>query len=209
MAAQMTRFILELSDPITGEVSDAVPLDDAMMSVIEQAIDMHPLNPGLRYPVAPGLLNEMLAAASVTPEAGDRVASIRMARWFDALPYTLHTGRELTLMRSGMKPLAAFTDDMPDVVGNGIVPESIFEPYVATGQIVRRQVIRTVHGRPCRDVLYALSAESWRIDAYLLVLDLAGREGWSPILERMQGRLLGYTDEQNDAYQELSAARHL
>jgi len=49
-------------------------------------------------------------------------------------------------------------------------------------------------------VLYAVPSEVWRIDAYLLVMDILDQRCWSEGMERMQGRLLGYTDSQNDIY---------
>ena len=51
-------------------------------------------------------------------------------------------------------------------------------------------------------VLYALPEESWRINAYILLLKTSKKSGWSEGFERMEGSLLGYTDEQNDAYLE-------
>jgi hypothetical protein len=41
-------------------------------------------------------------------------------------------------------------------------------------------------------VLYALLGEEWRIDAYILLWDVAGKSGWNEGLERLEGRLLGY-----------------
>jgi hypothetical protein len=38
------------------------------------------------------------------------------------------------------------------------------------------------------------------MDAYLLLLEILEQGYWSEGVERMQGRLLGYTDAQSDAY---------
>jgi hypothetical protein len=49
-----------------------------------------------------------------------------------------------------------------------------------------------------RRVLYALSDEQWRIDAYLLLWKTADKSGWNEGFERLEGSLLGYEDWEND-----------
>jgi len=51
-----------------------------------------------------------------------------------------------------------------------------------------------------RVLLYALAAEAWRIDAFILLSEAAARHGWHDALTRMQGALLGYAHWQNEAY---------
>jgi hypothetical protein len=44
---------------------------------------------------------------------------------------------------------------------------------------------------------YALKGQEWRVEAYSLLLELLHRGAWCSQLEWLQGKLLGYTDEQN------------
>jgi hypothetical protein len=125
----------------------------------------------------------------------------------DDRPDQVHTNRELALMLAGSKPLAAFVDVHPSVDGAFGIPEREFEPHVASGLIVKRDVIeppsadeRPIEGlrRGTRLVLYALKGEEWRINAYLLLRRTAAKSGWNEGFERMEGSLLGYEDWQND-----------
>jgi hypothetical protein len=55
---------------------------------------------------------------------------------------------------------------------------------------------RVIHGM--RKVFYALPGEEWRIDAFNLVWKQLDYGPWNDTLERLDGTLLGYSDEQND-----------
>ena len=59
----------------------------------------------------------------------------------DSKDNQVHTNRELALMLSGSKPLAAFVDVHPSVDGAFGIPEREFEPHIASGLIVKRDVI--------------------------------------------------------------------
>jgi hypothetical protein len=131
---------------------------------------------------------------------------------FANVPYMVHTNFELPLMLDGRKPLAVFGDGYPsDWFDDYLAP---FEPFVETGQIVRRIVDRPMphikERRPdldgIRDVFFALPGEEWRIDAY--IASIQNRIGdWNDDLERLQGSLLGYEDWQNDWWLEYRARR--
>jgi hypothetical protein len=135
----------------------------------------------------------------------------------DELPYKIHTNRELTLMLSDCKPLAAFVEDYPRETVHEVVPESKFEPYVLSGRFVKRE--KTYRSATCTDpqrdgarrsirrVLYAQPTEAWRIDAYLLLHETAELSGWSEGFERIEGTLLGYEQWQNDAYLKMMRER--
>jgi hypothetical protein len=112
-------------------------------------------------------------------------------------------------MLAGSKPMSAFVDDHPALHGLYIIPERQFEPYVAAGRIAKREMIDppgedapVVRGQRIgsRRVLYALPAEVWRIEAYLLLWRTAEKAGWNEGFERMEGSLLGYEDWQNDVH---------
>ena len=118
-------------------------------------------------------------------------------------PYLIHTGFELPLMLDGRKPMAFFGDAHPAEWLDET--ERRFEPYVMTGRIEKR-----VDDRPLsplersklpetfahlRTVYFVLPGEGWRIDEHIILLS----EGpWHDRLERAEGSLLGYSDEQND-----------
>jgi hypothetical protein len=61
-----------------------------------------------------------------------------------------------------------------------------------------RYPVANGNAKGIRRVLYALPGEEWRIDAYLKLWETAKKTGWTEILEREEGTLLGYEDWQND-----------
>lgn len=139
------------------------------------------------------------------PIAPDQIFTgfCRLMTGFDAIPYLIHTNFELPLMLEGRKPLAVFGDGYPsDWFDAFLAP---FEPFVASGRIIRRIVDVPMpdlkQRRPeltgMRHVYFALPGEEWRIDAY--IDGIVNRTGdWNDDLERLQGTLLGYEDWQND-----------
>lgn len=134
---------------------------------------------------------------SIDPE----VFHVQLGRGFldGELPYLLHTGRELRMMLAGVKPLAVFSDVLDEHPSPWCFPEDVFDPHVQDGTFVKREFVE-LGGEAVRVLLYALAAEDWRIDAYVLLRQAALREGWSDALTRMEGALLGYADWQTDAY---------
>jgi hypothetical protein len=137
------------------------------------------------------------------PLQGETWGRISPRRWFDDLPYHLHTDRELALMLTGMKPLAAFVGEYPPHPDIEEIPDRLFDPYVADGRFTKREFVELKpYGRVLglRVVLYSLPCEAWRIDAYILLRSVADKTGWNEALERMEGALLGYEEWQNDAY---------
>ncbi len=87
-------------------------------------------------------------------------------------------------MLAGTKPLAVFVEE-PGAEGNErILPERAFAPYVAEGRFVMRVHPEryTIKGRTLRfrRFLYALAAERWRIDAYLLLHASVAKSGLIP-----------------------------
>ena len=101
-------------------------------------------------------------------------------------------------MLQGKKPLAAFCDVLETNCSEEIIPEKTFAPYVTSGKIIRRESISGEAPKQLRRVLYALLGEEWRMDAYLLLWEVAGKSGWNESLERFEGRLLGYEEWQCD-----------
>ena len=119
-----------------------------------------------------------------------------------------HTNRELELMLEGRKPLAVFHDDIRVLPNEDIIPDMRFEPYVRSGLFVRDEAVldfgfdaRSGCNAHIKYVLFALSAEAWRIPAFILVKKVALRMRRNPEeIERLESMLLGYTDEEVNAW---------
>lgn len=112
-----------------------------------------------------------------------------------------HEGRELSLMLTGQKPLARFSEA---VAARDRLPEALFAPHVASGRIVKREYPHTdrATGISAITIYYALPAEEWRIAA-LLEIDTAiisRARAATDADDRETGRLLGYTDAEIDAF---------
>jgi hypothetical protein len=119
-----------------------------------------------------------------------------------------HTNRELELMLSGRKPLAVFHDEISVLPNEEIIPEERFQPYVDEGRFVRSEAVfnfgfnqRIGRDAQIKYVLYALSTEAWRIHAFILLKRVTLKTKRNPEeIERMESLLLGYTDEEVDAW---------
>jgi hypothetical protein len=120
-----------------------------------------------------------------------------------------HTNRELELMLAGKKPLSMFYDEVSFLPHEEIIPEAMFAPNVANGRFVRSDETYTgeFHAGLGRNVnikyvFFALAEEAWRIPALSLLLRIRYRmSSWqSEEFERMESVLLGYTDEEVDAW---------
>lgn len=140
----------------------------------------------------------------------DGQVTLRMRSKVDEHPYLLHTNRELLLMLQGSKPLSVFTDDEPSTGSiSPLFPEAKFDAHVAAGRFVKYEHAEPVDNglRRVRWVFYALPKEAWRINAYVLLFETSKRSGWNEGFERMQGSLLGYSEQENDINIELQRKR--
>lgn len=126
---------------------------------------------------------------------------------FELFPH-IHTGREMELMLEGVKPLSVFsdsTDVLPDEV---IIPEKAFSTHVRNGTFIRYEFDLISNRKDgcgktviIRHVLFSSPAQYWRIQAYELLKSEFNRTGiWNETCERMEGKLLGYTDLENDLW---------
>jgi hypothetical protein len=118
-----------------------------------------------------------------------------------------HTGRELPLMLESKKPLAMFYAEVSELPNDGLIPEQDFAPHVASGLFIRGETtveakyhLKLQRNVRIKYVFFALKAEDWRIEAMKLLLKESGKTGWNETCERIEGSLLGYTDEENDAH---------
>ncbi len=120
-----------------------------------------------------------------------------------------HSGRELSLMLSGSKPLAMFYAELSELPDEDFIPEEAFRAHVLAGRFVREEFILEAGyaeslGRTAliKYVLFAQSSEAWRIPAMRLLKESfrKARCPWNDALERIEGTLLGYTDEEMTAW---------
>lgn len=135
------------------------------------------------------------------------LVKIRHGDLADDLPYQVHTNRELALMLAGKKPLSTFAGSWPPSTDVEEIPERLFDPHVAAGRFAKVEYLDSSARDPdklIRRVLYATLEETWRIKAHILLWKTARQTGWNEGFERMEGSLLGYTDEQNDAYMDFA-----
>jgi len=118
-------------------------------------------------------------------------------------PYPLHTNRELAMMLAAEKPFAMFAHERVDGCEKAdALANQDFATHVAKGTLSEH--VRTVQAKgPDGTVLdvdyyfYAREGEEWRVEAFSLLIELLHRGAWCPQLEWLQGKLLGYSDQQN------------
>ena len=109
----------------------------------------------------------------------------------------LHNGRELELMQSGSKPMAAFR------LGQGIdetdaCSNQDFAPQIENGKLFRfDRTIEDQSGATHHYLIFTLPDQSWRAEAFCELMTVLHNFTWSPELELLEGRLYGYTHEQN------------
>jgi hypothetical protein len=119
-----------------------------------------------------------------------------------------HTGRELELMLAGKKPMAMFYDEVSHLPNEAIVPDVAFAPHVRSGEFVRREhFVEGAHDPRLKRnvriqyVFFARSEEAWRIPAMILAMSIGLKVGRpNEALDRLEGALLGYTDDEIEAY---------
>lgn len=103
-------------------------------------------------------------------------------------------------MLVGRKPMAVFADgegNFPDVVDRYL---QLFDRQVAIGQLRRFDQIKPTSSLNIHWIYFTLPGHEWRVDAYI---ELFARESvWDQASEREQGRLLGYSDRENDIWEQ-------
>jgi len=127
-----------------------------------------------------------------------------------------HTNRELEMMLAGEKPLAMFYDEISFLPDEEIVPEKRFSAYVQNGEFVRGETLvagsyseKLDRETKIKYVFFALKDEAWRIDAMTLLVEQWYKTNqWNETCERIESALLGYTDEEIDAWCKKSFTTH-
>lgn len=122
----------------------------------------------------------------------------RIHSLIDALPYPVHTGRELAMMLSGKKPFARFVFD--EGVDFEEIVQQPFSRYVETGTLCAFTERVSDQNRTTVIYSFTLPGEEWRVAAMAELWKCAQETGWSDRHERREGELLGYEDWQNDAF---------
>jgi hypothetical protein len=121
--------------------------------------------------------------------------------FLDALPYKIHTNRELAMMLQGDKPFARFSmyqgEDFETIV------RQPFAKHVATGVLLAFVETADRGFGTITTYSFTLPGEEWRVAAMNEVWETGRRTGWNDDLERREGQLLGYKDWQNDAFLKL------
>jgi hypothetical protein len=197
------EFVVKVIDPCTECIKNEYRLEVSDAEQLAAALAMPDFDPNGTYELNEVDLDIISQRFSLPQVKGERWGRIRVRRWFDDFPYRLHTDRELALMLAGVKPLASFVGEYPPHPEIEEIPDRLFDPYVAEGRFIKREFVQLQrYGRALglRRVLYSLASETWRIDAYILLLQVAEKAGWDEALERIEGSLLGYEEWQNDAY---------
>lgn len=202
MSIEIKKFVIMYYQVATESIVGRRLIDDSDMGIIRKGLGWELIETGRFY----SDLNEnerlfLQNGAFGWSDLADEF-SIRPAIWIDYLSYEVHTGKELLMMLHDQKPLSVFVDTYPEPTG--AIPEHVFEPYVRSGRFIVEEYIsdeiinhtRFIH----RYVFYAQPSEKWRIASYIENLKYAQVHGHSPITERREGELLGYTDEQNDEF---------
>lgn len=197
------KFVLESIDPSTGCISSEVVVETDDIAALCEIVD-----PGARdipafagYELGRDDIDKIRSRFAIAIEDASPTARLRSWRPMDELPYPVHTNRELALMLTGDKPLAAFSESYPSTMDHEFIPERRFDPYVKDGLFLKKEyILREKDGRETRVVLYSRKGEEWRMEAYILLKKIAEKSGWSEGFERMEGSLLGYEEWQNDIY---------
>jgi hypothetical protein len=204
----IVKFILEIIDAATACPAKSFAIELPDPSVVSSLLEDEEFDARCVYEL------DAHETARISAHFGFSVgesasAILRPRHWLDDLPYQVHTNRELALMLDGVKPFAAFADEYPSLTDVSVIPERLFDRYVAAGRFVKREYvgIKVLKGHRTRRVLYARPDEAWRIDAYILLWHTGELIGWNESLERMEGFLLGYEEWQADAYIRAAKAR--
>lgn len=199
------NLILELKDQLTSCVLNTLEFDaeESHELLILLGIEEAGLK-GVIYDISAADLARIRAAfplKKISVEVSQ--AWLRARGAWDDLPYSSHTSRELLMMLKGKKPLAVFCDAHPWTSQILIEMCEKFESYVKAGRFVKHEHLEINvqdQSQSVSWIFFAPPAEAWRINAYILMKKTAKFSGWNDALERLEGSLLGYSDEQNSIH---------
>jgi hypothetical protein len=199
-----TAFVAEVFDQETDSIIRTYSFEVHDIADLCRALGIETFEPWTAYDLDESDIETLHRAYGITIDWIGPVR-LRMRGYFDEHPYVLHTNRELLLMLEGRKPLSVFVDDQLPPTGQAstLFPEAKFDSYVAAGRFVKHEYFEPADiddQRRIRRVFYALPEETWRIKAYMLLIETSNDSGWNEGFERMEGSLLGYSREENDIH---------
>ena len=204
------QFVAEIYDPLTECIADEVLIKINEIQELLDVLGWTDFDANASYDLDQKDIRRINEHCGQQIDPTAALVRLRQKVFLDELPYQLHTSRELALMLAGEKPLSVFAGAHPPYSEVEEIPERLFDPYVSARRFVKAEYLEPAQAgasQMIRRVFYALPDEVWRIKAYVLLLATAKKSGWSEGFERMEGSLLGYTDQQNDAYIEFMRAR--
>lgn len=152
----------------------------------------------MSFDLSPEQTTEIVSRFKIKLATKKSVLQLRALMSTDELSYKTHTRRELALMLRGSKPLAYFAlyegDRFEDIC------DQPFRKYVQSGRIVERRFRVGVAKEAVHYRAFTLPGEEWRAQSLRLLMQTCEKCCWSEGMERMQGALLGYTEEQTDEF---------
>lgn len=193
--------VLEELDPITNSVINEIYFEADTASELPYVDE---LEQGIAVPLDAEECEDLKKRCRLGDGAGKVKGTLLLRRPPSNHSYKSHTNRELMMMLQGEKPFAVFTFHIDEEIRPELFADQPFDKYAAEGRLVKNQ--RTIaadrNGEETSSVLvmYALPGEEWRFEAYALLHEQCLRHGWCGNFERLQGRLLGYSEAQNDEH---------
>jgi hypothetical protein len=205
----LRRFVLQALDPVMDYPAlearfQIEELSGLHVILADDAEGDYELRRG--YTLDANQLAAIKSLCGVEFDPGDRPVGLVPWRSIREAPYLIHTGFELPLMLDGRKPLSKFADAYPSEWLDDVAAR--FQPFVDDGRIVCRVVDevwptpgrlrdqRMVAGH--REIFFTLPGQEWRVDAHRLLYEVGSKIRWNDTLERLEGRLWGYEEWQND-----------
>jgi hypothetical protein len=211
-----------LDNSLTVSIFLIVQLDAASKHPIALNFFDEGLVDRLEALLAPKRFGESYEDIPVDAEAISKISSLGVSLAIDGvdnaflrridlpadLPYLIHTGYEVALMRSGRKPLSMFQVKEGDEEMLALL-DRLFGQLVNDGVLRRRELAWSNDGRLSDDlsssrykyIFYTRAGHEWRVDAYKLLHDVRAHTGfWTDEYERLSGALLGYTAIEQDAW---------
>ncbi|PCI00621.1 MAG: hypothetical protein COB76_03140 [Alphaproteobacteria bacterium] len=108
-----------------------------------------------------------------------------------------HEGTELPLMLEGKKPLAAFSDIIPEngKVAEEIIPEKLFKPHVVAEKINRHEHQFQTSMGIMKIVCFTIPDENWRAKSYCFFREKIHKKEieYTDTMDVIFGNLLGYS----------------
>src|ERR1700761_2225371 len=125
----MHRFVLEAIDPATECVvlDTVLEVESPEDICVQIGIDPTGFNKKARYESENASVDLIKHYFKVDPESRCFRVAVRPWLFVDALPYKVHSNRELAMMLAGTKPLAAFLSGYPANSEYKEIPEELFE----------------------------------------------------------------------------------